>query len=198
MSSLTSLYLAPVDPRATPDLRVIRQVLGDLAIIGDKLGPASYAAGTGFSQHVVYAGCSPHLVMQPPQDGGLAFCHVALHGPSARPQLITGASTVPPRCPACRARFSDWRDRLPQWSAGDRTARCSACGKTWPASDLDWRGHAVSGRVLVELRNVFPGEASPSDVLMQHLAEATGLPWRHAWAPYLEPPARDEAENAAG
>ena len=101
MPSLSSLYLTTVDPRATPDLQAIRRVLADLEIIGDTLGPARYAAGAGFSRHVVYAGCSPYLIMQPPSDGGLGFCHVALHGPWGQPQLITGANTVAPRCPEC-------------------------------------------------------------------------------------------------
>ena len=39
--------------------------------------------------------------------------------------------------------------------------------------------------MLVELRNVFPAEAAPSDLLMQQLREATGSAWRYAWAAYL-------------
>jgi hypothetical protein len=51
--------------------------------------------------------------------------------------------------------------------------------------ELDWRQHALCGRLLIELRNVFPGEAAPSDTLLRELRLATGSDWRFAWAGYL-------------
>jgi len=186
MSQTSSLYLAPADPNSAPDTQRVRQALADLDIIAGKLGPASYRAGEGFSRHVIFAGCSPYLVMQPPEDGSLNFCHVALHGPYAGPRLVTGPNTVKPRCPGCRARFNDWREHLQAWQAGIERASCSSCGQQCSPSELDWRNHAISARVLVELRNVFPGEASPSDQLMYGLKTATGEDWRHAWAACLD------------
>lgn len=182
--SPASLYLSPADPHALPAMPDVLATLARLEITAQPLAeqPATFTAGDGFARHVVYAGCSPHLLMQPPADGSLAFCHVALHGPFAHPVLVTGANTVKPRCPDCRARFDDWRERLPHWQAGSEAAVCPDCGATREAVALDWRGHAAAGRVLVELRNVFPGEATPSDLLIQQLQAATGMAWRHAWA----------------
>ena len=187
MSQATSLYLAPAPPDSAPEIEPVRQALAHLNIIADSLGPDSYRAGEGFSRHVIFAGCSPYLVMQPPEDGGLNFCHVALHGPYAKPRLITGPNTVKPRCPACRARFNDWRAHLRAWQAGIEPARCGNCGQQFSPSALDWRNHAISACMLVELRNVYPGEASPSDQLMQGLEKATGENWRYAWAASLDP-----------
>lgn len=178
---LTSLFLAPVDPTLAPDLTGVRATLRQLAIIAAPLGRETFLAGEGFGREIVFAGCSPHLVMTPPPDGGAAFCHVALHGPYATPQLITGPNTVKPRCPHCRQRVNDWRDRLEDWSSG-RLAGCPSCGAMLQPCALDWRDHALCGRVLVELRNVFPGEAMPSDRLLATLATATSIPWRYAWA----------------
>jgi hypothetical protein len=62
---------------------------------------------------------------------------------------------------------------------------CAGCDRSWSIHELDWRAHAISGRVLIELRNVFPGEASPSDLLLKCLQEQSGEPWRYAWAAYL-------------
>lgn len=181
---LTSLYLAPVDPAATPALQPVYECLQALAIAAAPLGPSRYRAGTGFHRHIVFAGCSPHLVLDPPADGSLRFCHVVLHGPFASARLVTGPNTVKPRCPTCRERLGDWRTRLADWQR-DLPATCSGCGAAYAAGDLDWRGHAVAGRVLVELCNVFPGEAAPSDALLQTLHQVTGRPWRHAWAASL-------------
>ena len=195
MSQLTSLFLAPRDPDSAPEMAPVRQVLIDLAITADVLGPARFAAGDGFSRHVIYAGCSPHLVMRPPEYGSLSFCHVALHGPFMRPRLVTGPNTVKPRCPGCRARFANWREELDSWQSGLEQAQCATCGRRFPPSRLDWRGHAISGRVLVELRNVFPGEASPSDLLMQRLKTHTGEAWHFAWAAYLDDVATDTSSS---
>jgi hypothetical protein len=185
MARLTSLYIAPLNPEAAPDMHHVRRVLSDLGVIGEPFDHATFLAGAGFSRHVVYAGCSPYLVLQPPRDGSLAFCHVALHGPFGRPHLVTGPNTVKPRCPVCRARIDDWRAQLARWQGGQSLAVCGSCGSTAPPGRLDWRGHAISGRVLIELRNVFPGEASPSDRLMHTLREHTGEDWRYAWAASL-------------
>lgn len=185
MPEPSSLFLAPVNTESTPELECVVAVLQGLGISGAAFGSGVYAAGDGFSRHVVYAGCAPYLVMQPPEKGSLQFCHVAVHGPYAKPRLVTGPNSVKPRCPACRARFDDWRRQLTSWQAGTADATCKACGRVWRPYQLDWRNHAIAGRVLVELRNVFPGEASPSDPLLQHLAERTGEDWHFAWAAYL-------------
>jgi len=183
---LTSLFLAPADVNATPGMTALVALLKELEIIADPLGPTTYVAGDGFAQHVVFAGCSPHLVMQPAADGNPAFCHVGVHGPFPSPRLVTGPNTVKPRCPQCRGRFVDWREQLSTWSAGG-AAVCRECGYTGAATRLDWRQHAIAGRVLLEMRNVFPGEATPSDRLVRRLEETFNQPWRYAWAGMLLP-----------
>lgn len=196
MAQLTSLFLAPQDPFVAVPLSGITRVLRELRIIDAALDDCTFTAGDGFSRHVVYAGCSPFLQMQPAADGDMQFCHVALHGPLASPRLVTGPNTVKPRCPACRTRLPDWQAQLREWLETDSTPPCSGCGRRWSPHRLDWRGHAISGRSLIELRNVFPGEASPSDLLLERLQHASGQSWRYAWAGYLMPcgtasPARD-------
>lgn len=185
MPEPSSLFLAPVNTESTPALEGVLEVLKGLGISAEALGSGVFAAGDGFSRHVVYAGCAPYLVMQPPEKGSLQFCHVAVHGPYPEPRLVTGSNTVKPRCPACRARVDDWRRHLAAWQAGAANATCAACGKVWRPDQLDWRNHAIAGRILIELRNVFPGEASPSDLLLQRLAERTNEDWHYAWAAYL-------------
>lgn len=185
MANLTSLYLAPLDPLACPEPTAIKKVLQTLGVVNGSLGANRFAAGEGFTRHVIYAGCSPYLVTTPPVDGSLQFCHVALHGPYPEPCLVTGPNTVAPRCPVCRTRLKGWRERLATWRQQSETVHCGHCDEHTETYALDWREHAIAGRYLIELRNVYPGEASPSDRLMEQLSQISGFDWRYAWAAYL-------------
>jgi hypothetical protein len=190
MPEPTSLFLAPADPDAGPDPAPVVRVLEELGVIAAPLGVAApgrrFVAGPGFARHIVFAGCSPYLVTTPPADGSLEFSHVVVHGPWDLPRLCTGPNTVKPRCPACRARFADWRDRLQDWLQPGADATCPACGAVFPVRRLDWRGHAVSGRLLLEFTRVFAGEAAPDDTLVAGLTRATGVDWNYGWAGSLE------------
>lgn len=186
MPEPTSLFLAPADADAAPDPAPVIAVLAGLGVIagplpGDVTG-RRFAAGPGFARHVVFAGCSPHLVTDPPPDGGLDFSHVVVHGPWPQPRLFTGPNTVKPRCPACRVRLADWRERLADWLLPDAETVCPGCGAASPVHRLDWRGHAVSGRLLVEITRVFAGEATPDDKLLGTLRHDTGIDWTYGWA----------------
>ena len=176
-----SLYLFPDDPLQAPDARAVLAALTELHLPGTLLSEAPlkqvFSAGEGFARHVVYAGCSPYLRFEPEAPHDRDFCHLALLGPYEEPQVLTGENTVRPRCPHCRSRLPDWQQAL-------RAGRlpCPACGRELADWAWDWRQHAARGRVFVELRNVFPGEASPSDQLLGRLREQTGTAWAYAWA----------------
>jgi len=176
-----SLYLSPDNPTQLPDPAAVSSCLSDLRINGTLLYEAPdkqvYAAGEGFARHVIYAGCSPHLRFEPREPHDRDFCHLALLGPYPEPEVITGENTVNPRCPHCRSRLSDW-----QQSMHVKQLQCSECGTPSALWELDWRQHAATGRYFVELRNVFPGEASPSDTLLAELERTTGMEWVYAWA----------------
>jgi len=190
---LNSLYLAPVDPDHAPTSPPILEVLRRLAVIGEPLNAGSYLAGAGFARHIVFAGCSPHLVLTPPEDGSQAFSHVAVHGPFESRCLVIGAHAVKPRCPHCRRRITGWRERVGSPAAW-QDWRCTDCGRLLVPCELDWRQHAVCGRLLIELRNVFPGEAAPSDTLLRELQVATDVDWQYGWAAYF-PSAADGPQS---
>lgn len=178
---LHSLFLAPGTADERPDSARVIAVLRQLAVIGEPLTPQRFAVGPGFGRHIVFAGCSPYLVTEPPADGGPAFTHLLLHGPLAQPILVTAHGQARPRCPNCRQRIA--AGQIPRNPADNW--QCRACAKAFSACELDWRHYGLCGRVMVEVVNVFPGEAAPSDALLQALGDATSGPWRHAWAAYL-------------
>lgn len=180
-----SLFLSPQSPQDCCDLDTLEQALAPLAVCGEpsRRGDACriFLAGENFARHVVFAGCSPYLRFEPRDEADRHFCHVALHGPFELARVLTGENTVKPRCPHCRARIPDWSERIDsgKW-------QCESCNGELEASTLQWRQNAAVGRCFVELRNVFPGEASPSDQLLGSLSQASGFAWRHAWAGLLD------------
>jgi len=176
-----SLFLFPKNLADSCDPDSLEQSLRSLGIIDSMLSSTENAriflAGNNFPRHVVYAGCSPHLKFEPEGDDDHAFCHAAIHGPFEQAQLQTGQNTVKPRCPHCRARLSDWQERIEK-----EALPCPSCEKKLAPIALDWRQHAACGRIFIELRNVFPGEAAPSDQLLASLKQVSGFEWRYAWA----------------
>jgi hypothetical protein len=183
--STGSLLLHPADPDAEPpDGATVVTALTALGLVGDPLGPpAAFRAGPEFLRHVTFLGCAPHLVLEPPAGGGTAFSHVVIAGPFAEARLRVGANAAAPRCPACRARLDGWRADVARWIASplEVAARCAACGAVHRPADLDWRESAAVGRLFVEVRNVFPGEAVPGEELLGALARLGAGPWRYAW-----------------
>lgn len=176
-----SLYLFPASPQLSCDAAPLVEALQALAIIAKPMRAHVWHAGEGFARHVIFAGCSPTLRFAPETPDDTQFCHVALHGPESAPRIVSGANTVKPRCPHCRQRIADWANRLQGIAAP-----CPGCGQTLQAIELDWRQHAALGRVLIEFRNVFPGEASPSDRLLADLQQVSGFDWRYGWAAQLD------------
>ena len=176
-----SLYLSPKAPTDTPEPQAVSTCLSALHLRGPLLIEAPdkrvFSAGEGFARHVIYAGCSPHLRFEPAAPHDRDYCHLALLGPYPTPVLITGENTVKPRCPRCRARLAGW-----QALVHAQQTTCPECGNQAAPWELDWRQHAAVGRFFIELRNVFPGEASPSDLLLASLREQTGKDWGYAWA----------------
>jgi hypothetical protein len=184
--SAGSLLIHPADPMLPPpSLAALAGLLADAGLIGEPLPgqPGTFRVGEGFLRHVTFLGCSPHLVFDPPQNGGDDFSHVALLGPYDSPRLIVGDNTLAPRCRVCRAAFADWRAEALTWMShpASAVATCAACEALQAPAALDWRETAAAARVFVDVRNVFPGECVPGDELLARLDTLTGGPWRFAW-----------------
>ena len=179
-----SLFLFPEDPFLVPPAHgQIPALLQSLGITGAILDENSYLVGENFLRHITFAGCSPHLVLAPPEDGCGNFSHLTLHGPFDRLRLFTTTNRSKPRCPQCRLGITGWQEVLPLWLQDPAASwQCRGCGHTGAVASLDWRQYAAVGRLLLEIHNVFPGEAFPGDVLMREIQTATECSWRHGWA----------------
>jgi hypothetical protein len=173
------LVLAPEDPlRAVPAAQLIHHLLRCGFIGGALATEGSYVVGPAFLQLVTFMGCSPHIELAPPPEGG-SFCQVRVPGPTEHPRLLLGRNTRPPRCPACRARIDPWREHIAAWEATPDTPvmTCAFCGVSRAPVELGWRRDAGFARQYIAVEDVFPGEAVPVPALMQGLRRATDLGW---------------------
>lgn len=180
----SSLYLFP-EPvlQSPPPLESILDALGQVDFIGERLGDNHYLAGADFFKHITFAGCSPHLQLAMPEEGGWDFCHIRLHADLLPTPLQIAPMRGRPRCASCGANLPHWKQQLSVWTEdSSQQYRCEHCGQLSAVAELNWRGYGVGARCRIEILQVYPGEAMPGDSLMRQLADATGKCWRHAWA----------------
>ena len=179
----SSLYLFPRPVlEEPPAMEAVIAVLRGCGFLGEPLDPGLFRVGGGFFRHITFAGCSPHLKLEPESETDGDFTCLRLWEERV-PRLRIAPQRGRPRCPACRTAVAGWKERLSDWKQ-DATGRwvCPACGKESRVAELDWRQYGVAARLLVEVTRVWPGEALPTDGLLAELGAGTGRAWGFAWA----------------
>jgi hypothetical protein len=177
------LILAPRDSERCPDRDRLVRALFDAGFIADPIPDraCAFLVGPEFSSLLAFVGCAVRIAGDP-QVGG-PFCHVVLPQASAHPRWCHGRNTRAPRCPACRARLSDWPSHLeqvvPRLGQGDPGASvvCPSCGRSHPIRSWDWKHRGGFARLLVRVEEIFPGEAVPTEGLLDLLERASGCAW---------------------
>ncbi len=175
-----SLFLAPENPdTGFSDTELLKQALTSIGLVQQSTSDTCFC-GDSFAQLITFMGCSPHLVFEPPDDGSDNYCHVLFHR-HEHIQLYTGQQTAPPRCPACRHRISDWKQYRQQWheNTASQTWQCPKCETLSYTWQLDWRQSGGAGKISIEIKNIFPGEAVPVDRLLLKLREISREEWRY-------------------
>jgi len=176
------LVLTTADPQVAPNPELVRAVLTRAGFMGPPLlgRVGGFAVGPELLSLLSFAGCSVALPGWSPEQAGEAPCHVRILGPDTVPRLLWGRNTRGPRCPVCRARLSDWRERLPEWLQRPLMGlTCPSCRGTHPPWRWDWKQQGGVGRLFVLVEEVFPGEAVPTEPLFDLLTRACGSGWRH-------------------
>ncbi|HEY9150552.1 MAG TPA: hypothetical protein VIQ75_07080 [Gammaproteobacteria bacterium] len=180
------LILHAGDPaHRPPDVHALAATLADIGLIATPLPglPDAWYAGDAFLSHVIFLGCSPQVEFEPgdPQQAAAGhFCHVRYQRQDAGPVFRSSAGRLQPRCPGCRGRLEQWQELVRDWpSDREATVPCAGCGRTLQAPELDWRQCAGFGRWFLEIWNIHPHEAVPTEALITRLEQVAGTPVRY-------------------
>lgn len=182
------LILAPRDAEVCPDRDRLVGMLSEAGFLADRIPEraCAYRVGPEFSVLIAFLGCAVAIASDP-RSGG-PFCHVVVPPVSAYPRWCRGRNTRAPRCPGCRARLSDWPLRVDQFEQSARTSGsdrqdsaviCPHCGESSQMWSWDWKQQGGFARLLVQVEEIFPGEAVPTDRLLGLLERASGCAWRY-------------------
>lgn len=184
--SLPSLLLYPQDPDFRPaESAALIASLQDAGLIGEAvetLPGQRYTAGPSFLQHISFLGCSPAVEFEPATPGSEQFCHAGIWH-SEHLQFRGGPQQVQVHCRQCRHRETDWAAIIDGWRADPQNHRylCPECGAESHATELNWRKTGAFAHLFIELYNIYPHEAVPTDGILKRLREATGVDWKYIY-----------------
>jgi hypothetical protein len=184
------LILAPREVEACPDRDRIVGILSEAGFIADRIPDreCAYRVGPEFSALISFVGCAVAIASDP--QAGDPFCHVVVPPASAHLRWCHGRNTRAPRCPGCRTRLSDWPLRVAQFEQSTRThgsdrqdssVVCPSCGESRPIWSWDWKQQGGFARLLVQVEEIFPGEAVPTEEFLDLLERESGCAWRYLY-----------------
>ncbi|MCW9023391.1 MAG: phage terminase large subunit family protein [Gammaproteobacteria bacterium] len=162
----------------------IVMVLREEAFLGERYTvdePGRYFIGDSFLQMITFMGCSPHIELEPLEQGGLDFCHVAFSEISSLAQFRHHERDVFARCPECGRRDQTWHDFINAWEQAPETTQyhCTKCETVSAAEDIRWRNSAGFACMFIDIYSVFPNEGVPTQQLLSLLKRVSGEEWNY-------------------
>lgn len=160
---------------AVKEVSALIEPLSRIGFISEVLAgdqQADYLAGDRFTDLVTFLGCSPDICLSP--EEGANYCFIRLHPATTDYRLYSGRNTKEPHCKQCRQPQPDWR----RVCDGDY---CDQCGLTERIESFVWKKSAALARTAIEVMNVYPHEAVPSQYLLDSLSEVSRVEWVYAY-----------------
>jgi hypothetical protein len=167
------LVLHAADPLHTlVNPAVLIEALAGIGLTGAALPApnAAFEAGEAFLSLITFLGCSPQVEFQPADEMQRVaghYCHVRYALALAEPVFRAAPGRLQPRCRHCRTPVADWSGLVQGWPhQAPPHADCAQCGQPLRAAELNWRQAAGFGCWFVEIWNIHPHEAVPSEQLI--------------------------------
>ena len=167
------------------DQHTLVNALHEIGLLGDILDdqPQAYYAGEEFLSLLTFLGCSPHVDLLPADAGQRndgRFCHLRLQLDLPQARFRAAAGKLRPRCPQCRHEVDEWEALVAQYANNPAVVHhCPKCNTAIPVPELNWRQSAGCGRWFIEVWNIHPHEAVPSERLLEVIEGVTGVACRY-------------------
>lgn len=138
-----------------------------------------YLVGEAFIELLSFLGCSPNIRLTP--EDGDNYCHVTIKPYQPGFHCLGHTSTAVPRCPHCKNKISNWQ-QISNWQSGATICTCPHCHTDTAMQNLKWKQECAYGCMAIEIINIHPFEAVPSDNFLRDLQHATGVEWNYFYA----------------
>jgi hypothetical protein len=150
--------------------------LKEIQLIGETIENSSstFLTGENFLQLISFIGCSTNVCLTPGHSNGGDFCHITIKGSLDKPTIIWDSNCRPPRCPACKKPMHNWQQHL-----NIKKLKCSECSNESQLEDISWGRQGGFGHIFIKIHNIFPGEARPTQILLNNLSRATETEWNY-------------------
>jgi hypothetical protein len=174
------LVLYPAMPEFSQlDSDIIIAALIKGGLISAGINRNTFLAGDAFIELLSFLGCSPSISLKP--SDGDHFCHVIIKPVQSDVHCLGHTVTAMPRCPHCKQKLPDWQ-QTPDWQLGATTRTCPGCHTITAMQNLNWKQECAYGRMAVDIINIHPFEAVPSEELLNALHDATRVEWSYCYA----------------
>jgi len=180
--AIYKLTLHPVNSEYTPNNWVdIAQNLAQAGFIGNSIQSESesYYVGENFLQLITFLGCSPNIQIEPEEGNSHNFCQIVMSELNERVQFRYSPRDIAARCPKCRKKLDLWPDWIDSWKKSSDLSPidCENCSSSLSLFKLNWRHSAAFARCFIDIWNIYPQEAIPTEELLLNLSETTGEEW---------------------
>lgn len=174
------LMLYPVLPTGSkPETGIIISVLKDCGLISGEKIHDHYLAGKSFLELLTFLGCAPNICLTPQES--VKYCHIVIRPVQPVSHCLGYTATATPRCPNCKNKIPHWK-QIQNHEQGATVCVCRHCQATTAMQDLNWKQECAYGCMAIEIINIHPFEAVPSENLLQALHDATGTGWNYSYA----------------
>lgn len=187
--SLPRLVLyTSVDTGGNPELKILQSALQNMGFMGEALWQqplAGFTVGDKFLSQLMFMGCSPFIELEPARvlsgDEQPKFCFIRILPVKDKPRLfhagVLNDDVLMPRCPGCRKVIRHISQSLSRQYP--EVLACPHCQTSSHFQQLDWRGQSGVGSHFIEVINVYPQEAIPTDGFLNALAGISQTGWQY-------------------
>ncbi|MBE9560705.1 MAG: hypothetical protein IMF15_07940 [Proteobacteria bacterium] len=174
-----SLYLHPAHHFSLKEITPLITELQKFNFISqaiNKQADHGYFAGDKFLDYIAYMGCAPSIQFEASENSS-NFCFIKIHHYRPAKLIHSQKQARAPHCPNCKKPVKNWQD-----ARSATSIKCDQCETTSNIESFNWRKMAGYAQLFIEITDIFPKEAIPQQILLDKLADITGVEWTYFYS----------------